>query len=135
MEEKMINGEIVFAISDKKEIHVEFPNGLQPTREINVGDKVALGKVAPMNRWIYKELYEGHEGFYNTLNHIVDMLYLQREYINCLIREYDEVGITIYMRSEYGQMGFTLPSDIIRKCSVLDCPIHVDILSYGGVAE
>ena len=44
---------------------------------------------------------------------------------------YDEVDITIYIRSEFAQIGYSLPSHILEKASSLGCSLHFDILSFG----
>lgn len=47
------NGEIVFVIADSNDLKVRFNSGFLPTRIVNKGDVIALGRKAPQNRWMH----------------------------------------------------------------------------------
>lgn len=96
----MFNGEIVFTIADINCIVVDFGAEMMPTKIVNKGDVVALGRKAPRNRWLY-----------------------------------EEVSITIYMRSDFAEIGYSIPSYILKKLSLLDCTLNFEILSFGMAVD
>ena len=129
------NGEIVFSISDINHIAVDFGTDILPTKIINKGDVIALGIKAPKHRWIYKIKYEDEKEYLKILEKILNQLCEKSKYINELTKIYEEVRIDIYIRSEFAQIGYSLPSHIIQKMALLECPIGFDILSFGMVME
>lgn len=59
----------------------------------------------------------------------------KREYIRYLGEIYDEVNFSIYMRSEFAQIGFSLLRYILKKNSSLNCTLDFDILSFGEMPD
>ena len=47
----------MFAIADDGCIKVEFDEQIVPTKIVQKGDKIAIGKKAPKNKWMYKIRY------------------------------------------------------------------------------
>lgn len=127
----MIYGEIVFGIADEKHLDVDLGPEMMPTKIINKGDAVVLGRKAPKNRWMYKISYDNEKEYLESLDKMVNLLSGKAEYINELTRTYEEVSIKIFMRSEFAEMGYSIPSQIIKKLSLLDCPLDFYILSFG----
>ena len=37
----------------------------------------------------------------------------------------------IYIRSEFAEIEYTIPSHILKKLALLDCPLNFSILSFG----
>lgn len=62
------NGEIVFDIADAKQIKVDFGPDIIPTKTINKGDVVALGRKAPKYRWMYEIKFEGEKEYLESLD-------------------------------------------------------------------
>lgn len=58
------NGEIVFDIADVNHIEVDFGADISPTKTINKGDVVALGRKASKYRWIYEIKYDGEKEYF-----------------------------------------------------------------------
>lgn len=130
------NGEIVFAVSDnEKKVEVDFGTEIFPTKIINKGDIIALGKTAPKNRWIHRVKYNGEKDYIEKLELVLNQLYEKKEYIDKLIKLYEQVELTIYIRSEFGQIGYTLPHYVIQKMALLKCDFSFDILSFGMVLD
>ena len=127
----MINGEIVFCISDNETLEINMGTEILPTKVINKGDVIALGRRAPMNKWMFKIAYDGETEFITSLEKMVNQLYNVKEYVNELIQRYAEVNLMINMRSEFAEMGCSIPSDIIKKISELNCSLDFRILSFG----
>lgn len=131
----MFNGEIVFDIADIKHLKVDFRSGIIPTKIVNKDDLVALGRKAPKNRWIYKMVYSGEKEYLESLDKMISQLCKEKEYINELTRVYEEVSINIYIRSDFGEIGYCIPNYIIKKMSLLDCALNFKILSFGMVTN
>lgn len=131
----MIYGEIVFGIADEKHLDVDLGPEMIPTKIINKGDAVGLRRKAPKNRWMYKISYDNEKEYLESLDKMVNLLSGKAEYINELTRTYEEVSIKIFMRSEFAEMGYSIPSQIIKKLSLLDCPLDFYILSFGMVID
>ncbi|MDE7446200.1 MAG: DUF4279 domain-containing protein [Lachnospiraceae bacterium] len=125
------NGEIVFDIADVKRIEVDFGTDILPTKVINKGEEVALGRKAPKYRWMYEVKYDSEREYLENLEKIISQLCERSEYINQLTKIYEEVSISIYIRSDFAEIGFSLPSIILKKMSLLDCTLNFEILSFG----
>lgn len=131
----MFNGEIVFAIADVKPLEVDLGAEMRPTKIVNKDDVVALGRKAPKNRWMYKISYDNEKEYLERLDKMVNQLSGKAEYVNELTRTYEEVSITIYMRSEFAELGCSIPSHILKKLSLLDCPLNFSVFSFGMAAN
>lgn len=129
------NGEIVFDIADDNCIEVDFETDILPTKIINKGDVIALGKKAHKFKWIYQMEYNNANEFIERLEKMLNQLCKRSEYVNKLVAKYDEVSISIYIRSEFAEIGYSLPSDILKKMSMLDCRFNVEIFSFGMVLD
>ena len=53
------------------------------------------------------------------------------EYVNKLVGVYEEVCITVYMRSEFAEIGYTVPTHILQKMSLLNCSIYFSTTPYS----
>lgn len=127
----MFNGEIVFDIADEKKLEVDLGAEIIPTKIVNKDDVVALGRKAPKNRWMYKISYGNEKEYLESLDKMVKQLSDKVEYVNKLTRIYEEVSIIIYMRSEFAEIGCSIPNYILKRLSLLDCPLNFNILSFG----
>ena len=52
-------------------------------------------------------------------------------YINFLKKTYQEVSINIYIRSDFAEIGYSVPSHSLKKLSLLDCTLNFEIFSFG----
>lgn len=127
----MINDEIVFDIADIKQLEVDLGPEMIATKIVNKDDVIALGRKAPKNRWYYKISYDNEKEYLESLDKMADQLSDKAEYVNELTRIYEEVSITIYMRSEFAELGCSIPNQILKKLSLLDCPLNFSVLSFG----
>ena len=128
-------GEIVFEIADRKHIEVDFGTAILPTKIVNKDDVVAIGRRAPKYRWIYEIKYCGEKEYIGNLEKMLDQLCEKKEYVNHLTKEYEEVNLNIYIRSDYAEIGYSLPNNIIRKMCLLECAFNFVILSFGMVTS
>lgn len=127
----MFHGEIVFDIADIKHLDVDLGAEMIPTKIVNKGDVVALGIKAPKNKWMYKISYGNEKEYLESLDKMANQLSSRAEYVNELTRTYEAVSIKIYMRSEFAEIGCSIPSRILKKLSLLDCALDFYILSFG----
>lgn len=128
-------GEIVFSVTNHDFIEVDFGTDIMPTKVIHKGDIIILNKKASKNRWIYELKYNNEKEFIESLEKISNQLCNRREYIKYLGEIYDEVNFSIYVRSEFAQIGFSLPCYILKKISSLNCTLDFDILSFGEMPD
>ena len=126
------NGEVVFDIADIKHIEVDFGTDMLPTKVVNKGDVVALGRKAPKFRWMYEIKYSGEKEYLDSLEKLLNQLYENREYVNYLTEIYEEVSINIYIRSDFAEIGYSLPNHLLKKCQSLNVP---SILQYFHLAS
>lgn len=131
----MFNGKIVFDIADVKRLEVDLGAEMIPTKSVNKDDVIALGRKALKNRWLYKISYGNEKEYLESLDKMLTQLSSKAEYVNELTRTYEEVSITIYIRSEFAEIGCSIPSYILKKLSLLDCPLNFNILSFGMVTN
>ncbi len=127
----MFNGEISFEIADAEYIEVNLGTEIKPSKIVNKGGVVALGRKAPKYKWIYEIKYDSEKGYFNSLDKMVNQLCERKEYINQLTSRYEEVSINIYIRSEFAEIGYSIPNHILKKLSLLDCSVNFSILSFG----
>lgn len=125
------NGEIVFGIADANPIEVDFGGDILPTKTIDKGSIIALGKKAPKYRWVYIVKYNNEKEYLESLEKMISQLCEKSDYVNQLTKIYDEVYISIYIRSDFAEIGFSLPSNIFKKMSLLECAVNFEILSFG----
>lgn len=127
------NGDIVFAVADTRPLNIDFKTELLPTKIIKKGDVIVAERKAPKNRWVYKVKFNGYDEYLGKLEEVLDKLSEDCEYIYQLMDMYEEVMIIVYIRSDFGQIGYSLPITIIRKLALIGCTISFDILSFGMV--
>jgi len=131
----MINGEIAFVISDSQALDISFHSGILPTKIVNKGDGIALGRKALQNRWLSIIKFNGQEEYLEKLEVMVNQLYDERDYITQLKAMYETVSIDIYIRSEFAEIGYSLPHTIFKKLALIDCTMNFAILSFGLAPE
>ena len=129
----MFNGEIVFTIVDENQLEVDM--GMSPTKVVKKGDIIAIGKVAQKNKWMYKITYDNEEEFVFSLEKMINKLLSKVQYVNELVNLHEEVGIVIYVRSEFGQIGYRIPRHILSKISLLNCSLEFNVVSFGMVID
>ncbi len=127
----MFNGEISFEVADVEYVEVDLGTEIKPSKIVNKGDVVVLGRKAPKYKWIYEIKYNGEEEYFNGLDKMLNQLCERKEYINQLTSRYEEVSINVYIRSDFAEIGYSIPSHILKKLSLLDCPLNFSILSFG----
>lgn len=124
-------GEIVFAIADKKNIDVEFD--IQPTRIVKKGEVVALGRKAPKNKWMYIVKFSEEKEMLEKIEALTDLMISKKDSIVQIIDKYESVSMDVYLRTISAQIGFSMPTNILKKLAELGCTVNFNILSFGMV--
>ena len=130
----MISGEIEFRIVDDNEINVENVNGIMPTRMLRKGEIKKFGRESK-NQWSHEEHFNNIDEFEILFSRMLKKLVEKREYIHHIMEIYEYVGITIYLRSDFGQLGWEFTPEMISMMALLGCEVSVDILSGGMVLD
>lgn len=125
------NGEIVFSITDLNSININLGSNFSPTKIINKGDMIALGKSACQNQWLYIVKFNGEEEYLKELEKLTNQLNEEENYVKQILAKYDKASIDIYIRSDFAEIGYPFPSHIIKKLASLECDINFEIFSFG----
>ena len=125
------HGEIVFSISDSNDIEVDFGEDFIPSKIIKKGKVIALGRKTSQNRWLHIVRFNSEREYVEQIENLIDRLCERKNYINQLICKYEVVCVDIFIRSDFAEIGFSLPNHIIKKMALLDCKINFEILSFG----
>ena len=96
---------------------------------------VAFGRKARKYRWTYILKYNNEKEYLECLEKMISQLCEKSDCVNQLTKIYDEVYINIYIRSDFAEIGFSLPNNILKKMSLLECTVNFAILSFGMVPD
>lgn len=137
MEDKCMdfNGEIIFSISDSKNISLDLGFNFSPTRVVKEGEIIALGRKASKNRWLYEKKFKGEKEYIENMDRLTELLMDKIDDIWQAIDQYEDVSIDVYLRSELAQIGFSMPAYILKRIATIGCSINFDILSFGMVEQ
>jgi len=130
-----LDGAIIMIISDNNKPLdmvsniIKIPYSKMVLKGERIGKRKAL-----LNRWIYKRKFN-NINFSEVINTFLDTLLQEKEKFINLKTEYEEIEIIMQIRSDYGQIGFTLEGMILEKINVLKIPLSFDILSFGLVED
>jgi len=130
-----LDGAIIMIISDNNKPLdmvsniIKIPYSKMVLKGEQIGKRKAL-----LNRWIYKRKFN-NINFSEVINTFLDTLLQQKEKFINLKTEYEEIEIIMQIRSDYGQIGFTLDGMILEKINTLKIPLSFDILSFGLVED
>jgi len=130
-----LDGAIIMIISDNNKPLdmvsniIKIPYSKMVLKGEQIGKRKAL-----LNRWIYKRKFN-NINFSEVINTFLDTLLQEKEKFINLKTEYEEIEIIMQIRSDYGQIGFTLEGMILEKINVLKIPLSFDILSFGLVED
>ena len=129
------HGEIVFSIKNNKEFQTDFTKliGLNPTKVINRGHKVTSFLTAEYYLWLYRIDFQDHCSFNKNLLFLCQMLRGKNKAVESALNNYISTTINIYIRSEYAQIGFSIPKEVTNYINELGLDIDIHILSFGLV--
>ena len=130
------DGEIRISISDSNDIdeNVNKKIGLEPTVIIKKGEHCTSNQKATHNIWSY-ELKFCDTNFSLNLESFTLHLSKFSDNIKNLVIDYESVEINIYIRTLYGQFGFSILNKELNKLSLIGLDVGFHILSYGEVAK
>ncbi|WP_018751029.1 DUF4279 domain-containing protein [Paenibacillus sanguinis] len=108
---------------------------LLPTTTIEKGQMISetLKKKSDASRWLYKEPIQEGEQVSKTLSRLLNRI--DARGIHNVIKHCEDCFIGVYINSEYGQIGFELPSETIILLSKLGIRLDIHILSFGMVDD
>ncbi|MDD2235562.1 MAG: DUF4279 domain-containing protein [Desulfitobacteriaceae bacterium] len=128
-------GSFAFTISD---INLNFEEiekniGIIPTTTINKGQVIVATEKAPFDIWSYEIEFSNGNDTINKLCCLLNKLMPYSNYINEMSRCYRQVVINCFLRSDMGQIGLEISSEVVSKLNNLGIGINFHILSYGYV--
>lgn len=130
-----MNGNISLSIMSE-ENKLDFIDSLldiKATKMIHKGDIIALKRISQNNIWLYSIKFD--ENQYNeTIEIFMKRLIKSIDIIKELKKKYI-VTLTLYVRSEFAQLGICLDKSIIKMVSQLDLDLEIDVLSFGMVED
>lgn len=125
-----MNGNISLSIMSE-ENKLDFIDSLldiKATKMIHKGDIIAQKRISQNNIWLYSIKFD--ENQYNeTIEIFMKRLIKSIGIIKELKKKYI-VTLTLYVRSEFAQMGICLDKSIIKMVSQLDLDLEIDVLSF-----
>lgn len=129
----MIQGSIEFVISDNE---LDFENigsrlKVTPTKCVKKNERVTQSRNAPYDVWILKVNFSDEIGFEQGLELLLAKLIQYKDEIIKFKSAYSQVCLDFYVRSDLGQLGFTLNPSIIQAISALNIETNFHILSHG----
>lgn len=134
-----ISGKFVFSITDSNLNFGELEKNIliKPTKIIRKGQFVGKLKniEAPRDIWLYEVKITDNENIFIHLSSLLIQLLPYSNYIKNMIDQYEEVAISCYLRSDFGQIGFQVSSEIISKLEKLGLKLNFHILSLGGIKD
>ncbi|MBW4085752.1 DUF4279 domain-containing protein [Paenibacillus sp. S150] len=132
-----MKGSFSFIVRDENLNFEEISEKLSvlPTSTIKKGQIIRTGGTAQAlyDIWRFEIALSEQVEPDEVLESLLQKLTPNFEKVNELVGKYKEVNINCYLRSEYGQMGFELSSEIVRKIALLGVGVDFHILSFGGV--
>ncbi|WP_191089480.1 DUF4279 domain-containing protein [Paenibacillus spiritus] len=105
---------------------------LVPSRVIRKGEMVGYTKQkAPFDVWSFSIKFDKGEDISSTLEQLLQLLISRSEAIKALSKQYKQVRIDLYLRSEYGQLGIEFTKESFDKLAQLGIGMDIHILSFG----
>jgi len=109
--------------------------GISHTKVIKKGQLVLVDKKSSQDVWIYKKKAKSVGNLSESLISFLNEILPHSEYLKEIKETYDEVNLSCFLRSDFGQMGFELTADTIKLLEKLNLSIDFHILSFGLVEE
>ncbi|OWA37804.1 hypothetical protein B9G55_07120 [Saccharibacillus sp. O16] len=109
--------------------------GVEATRTITKGQPLRKtdDEVAEKNIWILKERIAFNETPGDSLARLLDRLPLEQ--VQMIAKACEEVRISVNVRSELGQIGFSIEPEVLARLVDFGIRLDVDILSFGMVEK
>ena len=134
-----VNGEIVFSISDFNLEFQEIKNNILINNYAIIRKGQSIGilkdKKAPYDIWSCEIELSELDSINDKLLELLKALLPYSIFINKISHRYQQVCVDIYLRSEYGQIGFSLNKEIYSFLDRLGVQINFHILSFGKVED
>lgn len=134
-----ISGNFALSIIDPK---LDFSSlekniGIVPTKIIKKGQLVGVLKniEAPYDIWTYKIKITNEEDIFADLTNLLNDLLPYSGYIREIKKDYNQVTINCYLRSDLAQIGFEIKGAMITLLEKFGLGINFHILSFGGVED
>ncbi len=134
MKESFVAGSFDFIIRgenlDPDEISKNI--NLKPSKVRRKGEFITEGIKMKDAYWSYQIKYEGYNELDFAFDELLNTLLPYKSFVGKISEIYN-VYIMLSLRSNLGQLGFDLPSKILKALAELNIGLEVNILSYGEV--
>ena len=129
-----ISGEFVLTIIDSSNMIFEqnFIEKFEPAILVKKGQSIA-NRIAEKNVWSYALEFNSYMDFAERFRLFVNKLSENIHHINELKRSFETIKITIFVRSDYAQLGYQVPSEILCDLAKLKLDLEFQVLSFGLV--
>ena len=108
---------------------------ISPSKIIRRGEWIGLGNNirASYDSWIYDIPAKNNVDLVGALTELLDILMPCSQAIKRIKSIYEDTSIQCYLRSDYGQIGFSLNEEILQKAAQLEIQVDFHILSFGMI--
>lgn len=88
-------------------------------------------RISQNDIWILKEKIQSDELPFYSLKRLLEKLSSQKVWE--IAQQSEEASLNLYLRSEFGQIGFKVDPEVLEMLSLFKLPLEVHILSFGLV--
>lgn len=136
MVEVDINGEFVLTISDSSDIVIDqsFTERFESATLVKKGQIIAGNRVAEKSIWSYVVEFDSYISFVELFRVFINKVSENIHFINELKNSFESIKIAIFIRSDYGQLGYQIPGEILCDLAKLELDLEFHILSFGMVS-
>lgn len=134
MEEEFVAGSFTFIIrgTDLDIDEITKNVKLNPSKVRRKGELIAKDVRMKDSYWCYRVTFDGYDDLISKLEEFLSILFPYKDFVSKISEAYDAY-IFFSLRSNLGQLGFTLHPKTIRALADLNIRFEVHILSYGEV--
>lgn len=108
---------------------------VKATKAIKKGQFISKSRIAKCDIWKFDIKLNSLDDFESKMEQFLDTFLEAKIAIFKLQELYNHVGVVFSLSSEYGQLGFSLTSVLLKKISELELEIAFDIISFGKVED
>jgi hypothetical protein len=134
-----MEGEFVFSIIDSNLNFEEINKNLTitPTKTIKKGQMIGKTKniEAPYDIWSFEMKFDDGETFNECFDRLINEFLPFSKFIKEISTSFYKVGLSCYIRSDFGQLGFELSVKNIILLKEIGIPIEFHVLSFGLVEK
>jgi hypothetical protein len=135
MDEVDINGEFVLTIIDSRDMFIEqsFTEKFESVDLVKKGQPILANEIAEKNVWLYTVEFNSYINFAEQFRLFVNKLSENILHIDELKSRFETIKIGVFIRSDYAQLGYSVPSEILYDLAKLKLDLEFHVLSFGMV--